>query len=224
MLGTRTAGELAGSALILELTWELTRAALRAGREAAGARLRAAVEDGLATLDSRATGIGRGRRRDRWRRWSFVDGSWPGLGHDDTANLRRGRCRRGRGCYGFDDRRRSSGARSGSWRRSVGCGSDRSVADWGGRGNRWSFKRSGFGQSRCGGWSRRGDTYGVRGNGRRSLNFWFWRDGLGRRRCNCHLRRRGHGRGRRNSNGSGGRLDHYGHRGRSHRDCGTCGR
>jgi hypothetical protein len=99
MLGTRTAGELAGGSLILELAGELARGAtLRAGREAAGTGLRAAIEDRLAALNSGATGVCAWRRSDRngWGRRSFVDRTRAGLGHDDAAHLGR-RHNRGNG-------------------------------------------------------------------------------------------------------------------------------
>jgi hypothetical protein len=93
MLGTRSAGELSGTALILETA----RATLRTRREAARSTLWTAIEDGLAALDSLASrvGVGSGSCRRRWRRRSLVDRARPGLGHDNLAHLNNRRRRRG---------------------------------------------------------------------------------------------------------------------------------
>src|SRR5579859_2505662 len=101
MLGTRAAGTTG------ELAWgslTLVAAALRTRSEAAGPASGAAgpLEDGPAALNSGACGIHAGGGRGcGWRRWrSLVDGTRPGLGHDDFANLRRRRLGNDRRFYG----------------------------------------------------------------------------------------------------------------------------
>ncbi len=97
MLGTRSAGaagELAGSALILEAAGAAAvESALRTGREAGaagGATLVATIKDGPAALNAGACGVGprcRSGRRRRWRR-CLVDGTGARLRHNHFPGRR----------------------------------------------------------------------------------------------------------------------------------------
>jgi len=155
MLGTRTAGELARSALGLEAA-RVGETALRTLLEAAGSARAtraagatgAAIKDGTSALDARAGCRSSGSGRWRWRRWGLVDGTWPRLRHDDLA----------------DGYSRDYGSRRGcgSFRRGLNCRSDRRCKHFGGR-------RLGRGRLSDGRWSNYGRSFddGWGSDGRR---------------------------------------------------------
>ena len=230
MLGTRSAGELAGRTLILEawISLELIRiTALRARRKAgtaawstrtAGTTLSAAIKDRTAALDAGVRTSRRSSGRRRWRR-SLVDGARPGLRHDDLARLDDGsrrrngdRFRRGSFRNGLGDnwRRRGSYRLRAIARRMAGCNGNRSFRNGSGR-------RFGDGDCR---W--RSCDFG-RFNDGSNLDFRFSGNGL------CGLRNNGSRRGRdgrRNNRGwscGHGRLNHHGSR-RRNGDCRTSSR
>ncbi len=236
MLGTGAAGELAGGALILEATLRIALelagiSALRPRRKArpatgaartAWATLAATIEDGPAALNAGIGPRSSGRSRRRRRRRSFVNGTRPGLRHDDFASLYHG----SQWCSDDWLRCRSLGNRlgdgRGNGRRNGGSGRHSAVGRRDRHWRRCCDDRSGHGFSDSHG-CRRNNNLGLLDN--RScgscLNFWLGHDRLGWRRDDNDGSSNDRRRNNRRCSGHHRRLDHHGNGRRRYGDSRT---